>query len=103
MSFDRIALLRIACVATVTALAGCATTEAERQNAAANEVGCKAVVVYSASEAIRNEVRGSMPAASDALRRAEGAAEINRAEGSRPRALRAPPGSGVLHDAARSC
>jgi hypothetical protein len=84
------------------ALGGCATSggvDAPARVASANE--CKAVTVYTASESIRNSVRGTQ--ASD-MQRTEGAMAINRVAGSPPASLRTPGGLDSLPaEVSRGC
>ena len=82
------------------ALAGCANMPAENSYAAESRE-CKAVAVYTASEAIRNEVRGT--ASGDSLAREEGAAGIGRIKANHPYAPRSAPGTGVIDRTVRGC
>ena len=92
----RYVMLTLLCAAA----AGCATGPYDETPRAARQE-CKAVAVYSGSEAIRNEVRGT--ARTDTMARNEGAMGVGRTKLDNPPELRSPPGTGVLNDAARDC
>jgi hypothetical protein len=90
--------------AVAAALSGCATTAPTGAALAANAdppTQCKYVTVDSGYQSLR--MAGQTGVGGDAIDRSAGALEANRIYANPPRGLRAPPGSGLVHDLAGDC
>ena len=94
----------IAVAALAAIVAGCAATGPASDGMAANAYppgDCKAVVVDSTAQAMRMDRQAGV--GGDAMDRVEGALGANRLDGNPPRALRAPPGTGLAYDLNHNC
>ena len=94
-------ILKIAGTAAALLVTGCASMPNDNVQANAANRECKAITVYSASETIRNDVRGT--AQPDEIARTEGQMDMGRAKLHAPLQGRALPETNVLNAAARDC